>query len=352
MSLTSRATHAMVRRSAFAAAFTLLLPLGVAAQETPASTSSAPGMAMDSMPGMPQDDMPGMKRSTTTPAAADTGRQITPHATVVIPAGGKHTATPAAPPTPGGLGGMDGKAMGAMQGGSAPPGARSPDYSDGVGYGSRMPQMSGNDAVGMLSFDQLEAKQGHDGNAQAWEIEGSYGRDLDKLWVRTEGDVSAGKIQEGDAEAFWYHGISTYWGRQLGVRHDFGVGPQRNWAAFGVEGIAPYFFKVQATGYVGSQGRTAARFRADYEVLFTQRLILQPELEANLYGKDDPQRRIGSGLSDIQFGLRLRYEIKRQFAPYIGINFVDRIGTTADFARQDHQHVFDRQIVAGVRVWF
>ncbi|MCW8808797.1 MAG: copper resistance protein B, partial [Rhodanobacter sp.] len=98
-------------------------------------------------------------------------------------------------------------------------------------------------------------------------------------------------------------------------------------------------------------GRTAARFRADYEVSFTQRLILQPELEIDLYGKDDPARGIGSGLSDAQFGLRLRYEIRRQFAPYVGIAWVRRVGATASYARQDGAPVLDRQWVAGVRIW-
>lgn len=383
MSARVSSAKANLRRSALAVAVMLALPLATTAQETPASASSSAPMDMSAMPGMEQGDMHGMAMPATDASAAPVSTKVAPkkkgkkdastpgmsgmdHSTMkptddnAMPGmthdamnatpGNQTIKAPAAYPTaPASMGGM---AMGAMQGGHAPPGARSPDYSDGVGYGPMKAQMSGDDAVGMLVFDQLEAVHGRDGNAQTWEIEGSYGGDLDKLWVRTEGDRSAGKIQEGDAEAFWYHGIATYWGSQLGVRHDFGVGPQRNWAAFGVEGLAPYFFELQATGYVGSGGRTAARLRVDYEVLFTQRLILQPELEANIYGKDDPQRRIGSGLSDVQFGLRLRYEIRRQFAPYIGVNFVDRVGTTADFAHEDHQPVFDRQIVAGVRVWF
>ena len=98
--------------------------------------------------------------------------------------------------------------------------------------------------------------------------------------------------------------------------------------------------------------RTAARLRADYELLFTQRLILQPEFEVNLYGESDPARRIGSGVSAAQLGLRLRYEIRRQFAPYVGVTWVRRFGTTADFARADRQPIFDRQWVAGVRIWF
>ncbi|MEY2170237.1 copper resistance protein B [Rhodanobacter sp. FW106-PBR-LB-2-19] len=248
---------------------------------------------------------------------------------------------------------MPGMTMGPMQGGRAPPDARSPDYSDGVGYGD-MAGMERHDAksLGMLLIDQLEAFHGLDANGQAWEAQGWYGSDTSKLWVRTEGERSGGRLEDGDVEAFWSHAVAAFWDSQLGVRQDFGAGPERTWAAFGVQGLAPYWFELEATGYIGANGRTAARLRADYELLFTQRLILQPEAEVNLYGKDDPQRRIGSGVSDVQFGLRLRYEFHRQFAPYIGVNWIRRIGTTADYARQDHQPVLDWQIVAGVRIWF
>ncbi|MBN8893392.1 MAG: copper resistance protein B [Rhodanobacter sp.] len=252
-----------------------------------------------------------------------------------------------------GMGAMPGMTMGPMQGGSAPADARSDDYSDGVaGSPVQGLHMHGSAPFGMLLIDQLEAFHGRDANGQSWEAQGWYGNDEDKLWIRTEGERSRGKLDDGDLEAFWNHNIATFWSTQLGGRQDLGVGPKRTWAAFGVQGLAPYWFELEATGYVGASGRTAARLRAEYELLFTQRLILQPEAEINLYGRNDPQRRIGSGVSDVQFGLRLRYEIRRQFAPYIGVNWVRRLGTSADYARQDHQPVLDRQIVAGVRIWF
>jgi copper resistance protein B len=248
--------------------------------------------------------------------------------------------------------GMSGITMGAMQGGKAPPDARSPDYSDGVGYGG----MPGMDMVppkvGRLLLDNLEAVHGRDANGQAWELQGWYGGDTDKLWLRSEGERSAGRVEDGSAEVLWNHLIATYWSTQLGVRRDLGVGPGRTWAAFGVEGLAPYFFDVEATAYVGQSGRTAARFRATYDVLFTQRLILTPEFELNAYGKADPARRLGAGVSDASLGLRLRYEIRREFAPYVGVNWVRRFGATAGYARRDHQPVFDPQLVAGVRIWF
>ena len=306
------------------------------------------------MPGMHSGPMPAMNKSTdiSMPAAesATMPSMQQPAMTGMAPAQAKRGdhATMSANDHAS----MSGMSMGAMQGGSAPPNARSDDYSDGVGYGPMMPHMHGNGALGMLLLDQLETVHGRDGNGQAWEVQGWYGNDEDKLWLRSEGEVSKGKVEDGNVEALWNHAIASYWGGQLGVRHDLGAGPGRDWVAFGVQGLAPYWFGLEATGYVGSSGRTAARFRTDYEVLFTQRLILQPELEFNLYGKDDPARGIGSGLSDVQFGLRLRYEIRREFAPYLGINWVRRFGSTADYARADGQRVFDQQLVAGFRIWF
>jgi copper resistance protein B len=248
---------------------------------------------------------------------------------------------------------MPGMSMGPMQGGRAPADARSGDYSDGIAASPTQGlHMHDSATTGMLLIDQLEAFHGRDGNGQGWEIQGWYGDDSDKLWLRSEGERRVGKFDDGNLEALWNHNVAPFWSTQLGVRHDFGEGPTRQWVAFGVQGLAPYWFEVEASVYAGPSGRTAARLRIDYELLFTQRLILQPEAEVNLYGRNDPQRRIGRGVSDVQFGLRLRYEIRRQFAPYLGVNWVRRAGTSADYARQDHLPVLDRQWLAGIRVWF
>ena len=217
-----------------------------------------------------------------------------------------------------------------------------------------MQPMDMNDSASyaMLLVDQLEFAHGHGGNGPAWEAEGWYGNDSDKLWFRTEGEGRREQIESGDVEALWSHAVSAFWNTQLGVRHDLGIGPHRNWAAFGVEGMAPYWFELEATGYVSNQGRVAARLRAEYTLRFTQRLMLQPEFEINLYGKSDPAQRIGSGVSDTELGLRLRYEITRQFAPYVGVVWSRRFGATAAFARMERDPVFDRQFVAGIRFWF
>jgi copper resistance protein B len=150
----------------------------------------------------------------------------------------------------------------------------------------------------------------------------------------------------------WDRIFSRWWSWQAGVRHDFGNGPSRNWLALGVQGLAPYWFDIEATAYVGDAGRTAARLQAEYELLFTQRLILQPEFELNAYGKDDPERQIGAGLSDLQLALRLRCEIRREFAPYVGIVWQRSLGKTADLVRAAGEDPSVLQMVAGVRFWF
>ncbi|MET0937585.1 MAG: copper resistance protein B [Luteibacter sp.] len=245
--------------------------------------------------------------------------------------------------------------MGPMQGGSAPADARSADWSDGVPssgmHGMAMHDMDDTAPVGNLLLDRLESFAGQGGHGQSWEAEGWYGNATDKLWFRSEGEREGGRPRDGDAELFWSHAIATFWDAQLGARHDFGQGPKRDWAAFGVQGLAPYWFELEATAYAGEGGRTAARIRAEYELLITQRLILQPEIEVNAYGKDDVARRLRAGVSSLEGGLRLRYEIRRSVAPYVGVAWEHLTGGTADLARDDGRRVTDRRWVAGIRIW-
>ncbi len=138
----------------------------------------------------------------------------------------------------------------------------------------------------------------------------------------------------------------------MGLRKDFQPTPSRSWAVLGVQGLAPYLFEVDTAVFLGESGRTALRLEAEYEILFTQRLILSPEIEVNFYGQNDEATGTGSGLSDVEFGLRLRYEIRREFAPYIGVNWFKKFGNTADFSRLEGAEVSDTQIVLGVRAWF
>ena len=317
----------------------------------PVSASSSGNESMQgmNMQGMEMSSMRGMEM----PAQQRPAPMQRPHSGNMI----------GVRPKPGGLAegmqgmnmsSMQGMDMSSMQGGTAPPDARSPDYSDGYRY-SDMPNMEMSDHAreSMLLLDQLEyAHDNHGNNAVFLDGEFWYGGDFDKLWFKAEGESAKGKLEDLRSEALWNHAISTYWGTQLGLRQDFGEGPGRTWAAFGVEGLAPYWFETEATFYVGQDGRSAVRVQFEYEELLTQRLILQPKFEVNLYGKNDPQRGIGSGLSDAELGLRLRYEIQREFAPYIGLVWRQRYGRTADFARAQGERSGELQFVAGLHVWF
>jgi copper resistance protein B len=230
----------------------------------------------------------------------------------------------------------------------APPPAAQPMPPMSMQEMDRVMDMHDDPLLAMFKLDQFERAHGDDAYSTSWEAEAWLGHDFDKLWLRTEGERESG-LTDARIEAFWDHAFASFWDWQLGVRHDFGSGPQRTWAAFGVQGLAPYWFEIEATAYVGERGRTAMRLRAEYELLLTQRLILQPELEANLYSKSDPARGVSDGLSDFDFGLRLRYEIRREFAPYVGVVWTRRFGDEAALSGRAGN---DTQLVAGLRVWF
>jgi copper resistance protein B len=170
--------------------------------------------------------------------------------------------------------------------------------------------------------------------------------------LKVDGERSNGRLGATRTEALWNHAIATYWGLQTGVRQDFGDGPGRTWASFGVQGLSPYWFDVQATAYVGEGGRTALRLETEYDLLITQRLILQPDVKFDVYGRDDTRREIGAGLSQIEAGLRLRYEVTRKVAPYVGVVWNRKFGNTARLARQSDTPVQQIEAVAGVHFWF
>lgn len=203
-----------------------------------------------------------------------------------------------------------------------------------------------------LLFDRLEAVDVDDGTGQAWEIQGWLGSDLNRLWLRSEGERDSRHTEAADLELLYGRSVSPWWDVVAGVKHDFKPGESQSWAALGVQGMSPYKFEVEATAYVGESGRTAASIEIEYDVLLTNRLILQPLVEVELYGKDDAARGIGSGLSSVEAGLRLRYEFTRQFAPYIGVTHERAFGNTADFRRDEGEGIEDTRLVAGLRMWF
>ena len=201
-------------------------------------------------------------------------------------------------------------------------------------------------------LDQIEIRDVGGDNSLSWDGQGWLGRDLRKIWFKTDGERSAGNTDDAEFQFLYSKAIARYWDFQLGVRQDFEPSPSRSWAAIGLQGLAPYFFDIDAAAFIGESGRTALRFEAEYELLLTQRLILTPDIEINLYGQNDADVGIGSGLSDIEAGLRLRYEVRREFAPYIGVNWSRLFGNTADFARTAGRDTSETQLVIGLRAWF
>jgi copper resistance protein B len=216
-----------------------------------------------------------------------------------------------------------------------------PDAVPGMSYQamSALMRMDDTAVLSKVMLDQLELEGGAGATVPAWDAQAWYGGDDNKVWFKTEGSPDAGNQNSSRNELLWDHPLTRWWDLQTGVRYDIGHGPARGWAAVGIHGLAAYWFDVEATVYAGAAGRTAARLRIEHDLLLTQRLIVQPEVEANFYGKPDAAREVGSGLSDLQLGVRVRYEIRREFAPYAGLAWR---GAGAD----------SLQWVAGLRAWF
>ena len=217
-----------------------------------------------------------------------------------------------------------------------------------------MPPVMDNRIFAHAMLDQAESRIGGGQNAFRWEGQAWIGTDLDKLWLKSEGFVfgRTGRAEDGRHELLYNRAISTYVDLQAGVRKDWDAGTGRTWAAFGVQGLAPLFFNYEGTAYLSDRGHAAARLAASYDLLITQRLVLQPVVELNFYSKADPGRGVGAGLSDIDTGLRLRYQISRKFAPYVGVAYAGKFGETARMARQAGESAGAVQFVFGIRSWF
>ncbi len=200
-------------------------------------------------------------------------------------------------------------------------------------------------------LNQLEGRFG-DTSSFRWSGEAWVGTDEDKIWLRTEGRLSNNELDDGIHELFYSRAISTYFNALIGARYDLDSLPGRGWGAFGIEGLAPQFFRVGLTGYVSGDGHFGAKVEGSYDLLITQRLILQPQVEMNFYTKDDPARNVGAGFSELDVGLRLRYEITRKFAPYVGVTYLGQFGRTADLIRDAGGQTNQVRFVAGLRAWF
>jgi copper resistance protein B len=208
-------------------------------------------------------------------------------------------------------------------------------------------------ATSKLLVDQLEAKIRNGRDGYAWDAQAWYGGDIDKLWVKTEGEGAFGETVESvEVQALWSHAIDPWFDLQAGIRHDFRPDPERTHFVLGVQGLAPYWFEVDAAAFLSNKGDVTARVEAEYDLRLTQKLILQPRVEFDLAAQDVPELGIGSGLSSGEIGARLRYEIRPEFAPYVGIEYERAFGDTADFRRASGEKAGGWSLLVGLRTWF
>jgi len=203
----------------------------------------------------------------------------------------------------------------------------------------------------LVRLNRLETWDGRDGSVQAWSGDAWLGGDIHRLRLLSEGERSAGRIQSADISALYSRSVTPWWDWVAGIKHDF-ESKTRTWGAVGIQGLAPYFFEVSAMLYADDNGQTQFKLETEYELLLTNRLILQPMAELTASLKNEPDAGIGSGFGRLDTGLRLRYEITRQFAPYLGLVHERSFGNSTQATLGSGGHPRDTRIVAGVRVWF
>ncbi len=197
-----------------------------------------------------------------------------------------------------------------------------------------------------VTIDEFEYQDNSEQNI-AWDGNFWLGQDLNKLYFYSEGEKPKGAVSQSENQLVYSRAIASYWDIQAGVAYDKVSSSSQTWGVLAIQGLAPYFFETRGALLVGENGEVGLRLDVEYEALLTQKLILTPSLSADLYSKDNLNMAYGKGLSNITTGMRLRYEIKREFAPYVGFEWSKNFGNTADMNLLD-----ERYAVAGVRIWF
>ncbi|KQM37835.1 MULTISPECIES: copper resistance protein B [Sphingomonas] len=203
----------------------------------------------------------------------------------------------------------------------------------------------------LFNLAEYQARKGSDG--YRWDGEAWVGGDINRLWLKSEGEGGFGKaLESAEVQALYSHALDPYWNLQAGVRYDFKPNPSRTYATIGIEGLAPYQFEVEGALFLSDKGDVLARAEGYYDQRITNYFVLQPRVEANFAAQDVRETGIGSGLTDLEAGLRLRYEGRREFAPYIGVSWERQFGDTARFSRARGDDTGGFSFVAGVRTWF
>ena len=317
-------------------------------------------------PAASVDTMPGMQMTPPAPAPA----QASPapeHDMSSMP--GMEMGKPEAPATADPHAGHDMSGMAGMPGmeppdseiGNTPAPAPPTDHAGDAVFGAdqmaesrtMLRHENGGMPAYSIVFNLAEYRVQKGADAYRWDGEGWVGGDIDRFVVKTEGEGAVrGGVESAEVQALYSRAIDPWFNLQAGVRHDFKPGPGRTYATIGFEGIAPYWFEVEGALFLSDKGDLLARLEGYYDQRITQKLILQPRVELNFATQDVPANGIGSGLSDAELGLRLRYEITREFAPYIGISWERKFGDSARFARTAGDRVEATSLVIGIRTWF
>ena len=205
--------------------------------------------------------------------------------------------------------------------------------------------------LGLFLLDKFETTDADGDSPLNWEIDAWLGKDLNKLWVKSEGEHINSETEQSN-ELLFSRAISPFWNVQVGLRQDRASSVEREFLSAGVQGLAPYLFNSSMSIVAGENEQFGLSAQFEYEAMFTQRLVLSSEIELDFWSENDPEMGIGSGISTTELGFRLRYEIRREFAPYIGISWSKNYGDTADFAAEEGEDFESTLFVAGVRVWF
>lgn len=285
------------------------------------SLCAGPALAAESMPGMDHSAMPGMDHS------AMKGMD---HGAMSHDAAPAQAAPAAAPALP------------------TPTAAeRAAAFPDVPGHA-----LQDSDLRAYWLFDRLEYQKADEGTALSWDAEGWIGGDVDRLWLRSQGERTNGHTEQAELQALYGHAVTPWWTLLGGVRQDFKPESPQTWAAFGVQGEPLADLDTEATFYLGENHQTSLRLEGEYDLAITSSLVLQPRMEANFFSRNDPVRQQGSGLSTLEAGLRLRYEIMPEIAPYIGVNWTKSYGRTLDYAREEGDDAEEARLVVGVRLWY
>ena len=362
-------TRLRLRLVAATAALALTAPAG-------AQMTMPPGMHMPGMK-MPPPKKAAPKKPAAKKKSATTAKPASKGKTTVRKKAATTTEKAAKPPADHDMSTMSGMEMPAghdmsatesvtpagtdLPAGDAPPPPVPTDRAADAVYGAadmhmgrhHLNKFHGGQKFAQVMFNLAEIQFRNGRNAFEWNGQGWYGGDIDRLWIKSEGDGEFGhSVERAEVQALYSHAIDPYFNLQGGIRYDFKPNPSRVYATVGIEGLSPSFFELEGALFLSNKGELLARAEGYYDQRITQRLILQPRAELNFAAQNTRETRTGAGLSDAEIGLRLRYDIRREFAPYVGVQYRRAFGNAARYFREAGEDPKGWSLLTGIRAWF